>query len=118
EHIKGHIEFRNVSFSYDKEGNQALTNINVTINEGETIAIIGATGSGKTTLFQLVSRLFTEDEGQVFIDRKPASDYSVSSLRQAIGYVPQTPLLFSGSIRENIAWGKRDARTEDIVKAT
>lgn len=116
--IRGHIEFNNVSFSYPQSNKTVLKDISFSIKENETIAILGATGSGKTTLFQLLSRLFEPSEGAISIDNKPITHYPINELRNAIGYVPQSPLLFSGSVIDNIKWGKRHATDEEIVKAT
>ncbi|WP_164669441.1 ABC transporter ATP-binding protein [Virgibacillus doumboii] len=115
--IQGKIAFSNVSFSYPKTNEQALRNIDFTVNTGEKLAIIGATGSGKTSLFQLIPRLYEPQKGKISLDDKPVTSYGLNELRRQIGYVPQTPLLFGGSVEDNIAWGKNNASTEDVIQA-
>lgn len=116
--IKGNIAFKNISFSYPQSNKEVLRNISFSIKENGTIAILGATGSGKTTLFQLIARLFEPTEGLIKIDDKSIDKYPINQLRNSIGYVPQSPLLFSGSINDNILWGNRTANKNDIIKAT
>ncbi|TFF96056.1 MAG: ABC transporter ATP-binding protein [Promethearchaeota archaeon] len=107
--IKGKVEFKNVFFSYDSDGKQkVLKNINITVNPGETIAILGATGSGKSTLIKLIPRFYEVTDGEILIDGINIKDISFKSLRKQIGYVSQDRILFSRSIKENIAFGKRD----------
>ncbi|MEN2767611.1 ABC transporter ATP-binding protein [Ornithinibacillus xuwenensis] len=113
----GKIEFQNVSFQYPTSDGPVLYNISFTVNPGEKLAIIGATGSGKSSLFQLIPRLYDVTNGEIFIDDKPISSYKLETLRKSIGYVPQSPLLFSGPIIENISWGKDNATQEEILKA-
>lgn len=113
----GKVEYRNISFKYPTADKMMLKDISFTLNPGETLAIIGATGAGKTSLFQLMPRLYEPNEGEIWIDDRKASDYSFIELRNSIGYVPQTPLLFTGTIRDNIAWGKNDATDEEIIQA-
>lgn len=115
--VQGAIEFRSVGFSYPNSEITVLDNITFTAKAGERIAIMGATGSGKSSLVQLIPRLYTEDQGKVRIDGADASELDLSMLRGAIGYVPQEVVLFTGSIRENIAWGQEDATLEEIVEA-
>ena len=114
---QGRVEYRNIYFKYPLADEMTLKNISFTLEPGETLAIIGATGSGKTSMFQLMPRLYDPDKGEVFIDYKLAADYSFEELRNSIGYVPQSPLLFTGTIRDNIAWGKDDATDEEIIQA-
>lgn len=114
---EGKIEFNNVSFTYPHTETKILKDFSFTVNPGERLAIIGATGAGKTTLFQLIPRLYDVDEGEIYIDSKPITHYKLSDLRNNIGYVPQSPLLFSGSVAENIAWGKETASLEEIMQA-
>ncbi|RPK24405.1 ABC transporter ATP-binding protein [Paenibacillus xylanexedens] len=115
--VEGAVEFRSVGFSYPNSEITVLDNITFTAKAGERIAIMGATGSGKSSLVQLIPRLYTEDQGKVRIDGADASELDLSMLRGAIGYVPQEVVLFTGSIRENIAWGQEDATLEEIVEA-
>lgn len=114
--VKGDIEFINVGFSYDNK-KYVLTNINLKINRGETVAIVGPSGVGKTTLLSLIPRFYEIDEGSIKIDGVDIRDVKLASLREHIGIVQQDVFLFSGSIRENIAYGKLDAKEEDIINA-
>ncbi|RRQ49103.1 ABC transporter ATP-binding protein [Maribacter algicola] len=113
--VEGKIEFKNVSFTYEDTEINALKNISFTINPGETTAILGKTGSGKSTVLDLVTRLYDVSSGEITIDNKPIGDYEITSLRQAIGAVPQDAFLFSDSIKNNIKFGKEDATEEEIV---
>ncbi|ETT33103.1 ABC transporter-like protein [Paenibacillus sp. FSL R5-192] len=115
--VQGAVEFRSVGFSYPNSEITVLDNITFTAKAGERIAIMGATGSGKSSLVQLIPRLYTEDQGKVRIDGADASELDLSMLRGAIGYVPQEVVLFTGSIRENIAWGQEEATLDEIVEA-
>ncbi|WP_342571989.1 ABC transporter ATP-binding protein [Paenibacillus sp. FSL R5-0749] len=115
--VQGAVEFRSVGFSYPNSEITVLDNITFTAKAGERIAIMGATGSGKSSLVQLIPRLYTEDQGKVRIDGTDATELDLSMLRGSIGYVPQEVVLFTGSIRENIAWGREDATLEEIVEA-
>ncbi|MGE7781451.1 ABC transporter ATP-binding protein [Peribacillus sp. NPDC097264] len=114
---EGHIEFQDVSFRYPGGDEQVLKHLNFTVEAGQTLAIIGATGSGKTSLFQLIPRLFEVESGAITIDGQDVRDIPLDSLRKRIGYVPQEAMLFSGSIQTNIAWGKEDASLEEIMIA-
>src|SRR5699024_10287000 len=115
--LDGKVEYRNVAFHYPTEEKLVLKDITFTLQPGETLAIIGATGAGKTSLFQMMPRLYEPTQGEIFIDDRPAKEYSFIVLRNSIGYVPQSPLLFSGTIRDNIAWGKDHATDEEIIQA-
>jgi ATP-binding cassette subfamily B protein len=115
--IKGDIEFRNVSFTYDDTNIVALKKISFKIKQGQTLAIMGKTGSGKSTILELIGRLYDVDEGEILIDDKPIEHYNLNRLRQQLGYVPQDAFLFSSSIRDNIKFGKADATEEDIIEA-
>lgn len=107
--IEGEIEFRNVDFSYNQHGaDRVLSNISFKVKKGETLAILGATGSGKSTLVQLIPRFYDVTRGTVFIDGVPVQDIATNHLRSAIAYVQQSALIFSGSIASNIAYGKPD----------
>jgi ATP-binding cassette subfamily B protein len=114
---QGRIEFVNVSFTYPGSQKPVLENINLTIEPGETIAIMGSTGSGKTTLINLIPRFYDVTEGSVRIDGVDVRDYKVSALRRKIAIALQKSELFSTSIKENIAWGKDEAADPDIERA-
>ncbi len=112
------VSFRNVSFSYPgTKGRPVLHDINIDIKRGETFAIIGATGSGKTSLVNLIPRFYDATEGEVLIDGKPIRDYDLHALRQKIAFVMQKSELFSGTIAENLRWGKETATDEEIEQA-
>lgn len=111
------VKFDNVSFSYNKNGENALENISFTAEKGETIGIIGGTGSGKSTLVNLIPRFYDCTEGTIEIDGVKIADYDTKSLRGRIGTVPQKAVLFSGTIAENMRWGKPDATEEEIRSA-
>ena len=113
--IKGKIEFRNVTFTYEDTHITALKNLSFTINPGETIAIIGKTGSGKSTILDLVARLYDTTAGEVLIDDVPVRRINLESLRSSIGAVPQDAFLFSDTIRNNIQFGKENATDEEII---
>ena len=115
---KGSIEFRNVCFRYNKESDKnILNNVSLEIMPGETVGIIGSTGSAKSTLVHLIPRLYDTDEGQVLIDGRDVKAYTFEKLRGAISFVPQQNTLFSGTVRENIRWGNPDATDEEIEAA-
>ncbi|KAB2328537.1 ABC transporter ATP-binding protein [Cytobacillus depressus] len=114
---EGRVEFKNVSFQYPNTESPALNNISFTVSSGETVAILGATGSGKTSLFQLIPRLYDVSEGQVFIDGIDVREMKMENLRKQIGFVPQEALLFTGTVKENLAWGKENASMEEIIEA-
>ncbi|MFE4812028.1 ABC transporter ATP-binding protein [Peribacillus simplex] len=113
----GGIKFLDVSFRYPGTDTLILKNLSFSIDPGESLAIIGATGSGKTSLFQLIPRLYEVESGSIRIDDQDVKDIPLNSLRKRIGYVPQEVLLFSGTIKNNVAWGKEDASMEEIVTA-
>ena len=113
----GTIEFKNVSFTFKETKIQAAKNINFKLKPGETIGIIGKTGSGKSTILDLISRLYDVDEGEILIDGIPIQNYNLAALRSEIGYVPQNPFLFSETIESNIRFGKSDASFEEIEAA-
>ncbi|WP_057913974.1 ABC transporter ATP-binding protein [Peribacillus muralis] len=113
----GGIKFLDVSFRYPGTDHAVLKHLNFSIEPGGSLAIIGATGSGKTSLFQLIPRLYEVDGGSILIDEQDVKDIPLDSLRKRIGYVPQEALLFSGTIKNNIAWGKEGATDEEIKAA-
>ena len=114
----GSVEFRNVSFSYPgSSGNAVLRDINLTVKRGETLAIIGATGSGKSSLVNLIPRFYDAVEGDVYVDGVHVRDWDLTALRSRISFVLQKSELFSGTVRENIRWGKDDATDEEIRQA-
>jgi ABC-type multidrug transport system, ATPase and permease components len=115
--VKGEIEFSRVKFSYD-EKNSVLSNVNLSVRKGETVAIVGPSGAGKTTLCSLIPRFYEVDEGSIKIDGTDIRDAKLKSLRQNIGIVQQDVFLFSGTIKENIGYGKLDACDEEIIEAS
>lgn len=115
--IQGHLSFQNVSFTYADSGIQALKSVSFEIEAGKKVAILGPTGSGKTTLTHLVSRLYDVDAGVITIDGIPIQHYDVAYLRKQLGYVPQDVLLFSDTIKHNIAWGASEATMPQIIQA-
>jgi ATP-binding cassette, subfamily B, multidrug efflux pump len=113
--IRGEIEFRGLTFAYN--GVPVLHDINLRIPAGTSLAIVGPTGSGKTTLVSLIPRIYDAAPGSVLIDGRPVREYPLEPLRQQIGFVPQETFLFSETIRENIAFGKADASEEEVRSA-
>lgn len=114
----GHITFDHVSFKYQKEAEEfVLSNISLDIPAGQTVGIIGGTGSAKTTLVQLIPRLYEATQGEVRIDGRPVGNYPLEHLRDAVAVVLQKNTLFSGTIRENLKWGKEDASDEELTEA-
>ena len=115
---RGRVEYKNVSFRYKMgSGDAVLENISFTAAPGETIGILGETGSGKSTLVNLLPRLYDVTEGQILVDGIDVRDYKIKDLRQRVAAVLQETILFSGTIRENIKWGKPDATEEEIIAA-
>lgn len=117
EKISGKVEFRDVTARYTGAGEASLENINFVAQPGQTIGIIGGTGSGKTTLVNLIPRLYDAFSGQVLIDDVEVRDYDMTALRQQIGIVPQKSVLFKGTIRQNLLWGKENASDEELWAA-
>ncbi|TGV04459.1 ABC transporter ATP-binding protein [Flavivirga rizhaonensis] len=115
--ITGDISFNKVSFTYDDTNIQALKGISFNIKPGETLAIIGKTGSGKSTILDLIGRLYDIDEGDIIINKTKIENLNLNNLRDHIGYVPQDAFLFSDSIKNNIKFGKEDATDNDVIKA-
>jgi len=115
--IKGDIEFKNVSFVYPDTNIEALKNVTFKVKSGETLAILGKTGSGKSTILDLIGRLYDIDNGEIFVDGKKISDLNLNSLRESIGYVPQDAFLFSDTIENNIKFGKEEATEQEVIEA-
>lgn len=115
--VKGNIEFNNLSFTYPDTGITALKNVSFTVKPGETLAIVGNTGSGKSTILELIGRLYDVEEGMLLIDNTPIRELNLYDLRNSIGYVPQDAFLFSDTLRNNIRFGKEDATEEEVIKA-
>ena len=116
-HPRGNIEFRNVSFEYPDDHNVVFRGLNLNIHEGEKIAIVGPSGGGKTTLCNLIPRFYDINEGEILLDGENIHHYTLKSLRQNIGMVQQDVYLFSGTVYENIAYGKENATMEEVVEA-
>jgi subfamily B ATP-binding cassette protein MsbA len=115
-HVRGELTFNNVYFSYD-ERQPVLKNINLKIQEGEILALVGASGAGKSTTFNLIPRFYDPTSGEILLDGIDLRDITQTSLREHIGIVPQETLLFGGTIRENIRYGKLDATEDEIIAA-
>ncbi|MAC65756.1 MAG: ABC transporter [Flavobacteriaceae bacterium] len=115
--IKGKVNFKNVTFTYEDTNITALKNISFEVNQGETLAIIGKTGSGKSTVLDLIGRLYDVEEGSIEVDGINVKNLNLDNLRRNIGYVPQDAFLFSDSIRNNIKFGKDNATDEDVIEA-
>ena len=111
------IEFKNLSFSYSENGDNALENISFSINAGETVGVIGGTGSGKSTLVNLIPRFYDAEQGEVLIDGETVKNYKLDDLRKKVGVVPQKAVLFSGTIADNLRWGNENASLDDMEKA-
>ncbi len=116
--VNGTIEFKNVSLTYDDTNITALNNVNFKVLKGETIAILGKTGSGKSSIINLIARLYDATNGAVLIDGKNITGANLTDLRNQIGFVPQDPFLFSDTIENNIKFGKENATTEEIIAAS
>ena len=116
EDAKGEIEFKNVSFAY-ANGKNVVNNLSIKIKSGETIGIIGGTGSGKSSVVNLIPRFYDTSSGEVLVNGVSVKDYSLKQLRELVGIVPQNPMLFKGTIAENMRWRKEFATDQEIVKA-
>lgn len=117
EHPQGNISFHNVSFEYPDDHNVVFRNLNLDIHAGEKIAIVGPSGGGKTTLCNLIPRFYDIDQGEILLDGENIHHYTIKSLRQNIGMVQQDVYLFSGTVYENIAYGRENATREEIIEA-
>jgi len=115
--IHGNIEFKNVSFTYEDTHITALKNVNFNVMQGETLAILGKTGSGKSTIAGLIARMYDIDKGEILIDKIPIQNINLKSLRKSIGFVPQDAFLFSDTIKNNIKIGNENANDEEIITA-
>jgi len=115
--VRGEVEFHDVSFHYETETKDVLTHLDLKVKAGESIALVGPSGGGKTTLCSLIPRFYDVTSGEILLDGTPITAVTLRSLRENIGVVAQDVYLFSGSIRENIAYGKRDATEEEIIEA-
>jgi ATP-binding cassette subfamily B multidrug efflux pump len=115
--IQGNVTFKNVTFTYDDTNITALKNITFSVKHGETLAILGNTGSGKSTIIELISRLYDTTKGTIFLDDTPIQEANLNDVRSQIGFVPQDPFLFSDSIGNNIKFGKEEATEEEIINA-
>ncbi|MBE7687640.1 ABC transporter ATP-binding protein/permease [Tenacibaculum finnmarkense genomovar ulcerans] len=115
--IQGKIEFKDVCLTYDDTNITALNNVNLVIEKGETLAILGTTGSGKSTIINLIARLYDVSKGAVLIDGKNIKDCNLYDVRNQIGFVPQDPFLFSDSLENNIKFGKENATKQEIIQA-
>ena len=113
----GEITFKDVSFQYPSTREKVLQQLSFHVGTGQTVSLLGATGSGKTSLFQLIPRLYDAKEGTVELDGHPIRLIPLDEIRQNIGYVPQEVILFSGSVAENLLWGKEDATREEMIQA-
>ena len=116
--IKGNIDFKNVSFAFNRNSENVVKNVNIKIEKGKFVGIAGQSGSGKSTLMKLIPRLYQIKEGKILIDGYDISKVELYSLRRQIGIVPQEPLLFSGTISQNIALNDQDISSEEIVRAS
>lgn len=115
--VKGEVTFKNVSFEYPDDHTQVLSDINLTIKPGEKVALVGPSGGGKTTLCSLIPRFYDPTEGEILLDGQNIKNITLESLRSNIGVVQQDVYLFSGSVYENIAYGKTDATREEVIQA-
>jgi ATP-binding cassette subfamily B multidrug efflux pump len=115
--LKGKVTFKNVSFTYDDTNITALKNISFSVEAGETVAILGKTGAGKSTIIELIARLYDTQQGMILLDDTPIEKSNLNDVRNQIGFVPQDPFLFSESIGNNIKFGKEDATEKEIIQA-
>lgn len=115
--IKGKIEFKNVHFTYKDTNIEALKGVSFTVEQGKTLAVIGKTGSGKTTILELIGRMYNTTKGDIKIDDISIKNVNLHCLRDSIGYVPQDPFLFSDTLNNNIKFGKNNATNQEVIKA-
>ena len=117
ENVEGVIEFKNVEFKYLQNSEAVLEDISFKLNKGDTLAILGATGSGKSTIVNLIPRFYDVTNGEILIDGNNIKEYNIKYLRENIAVVLQKAEMFSGTIKDNIRWGKKDATDEEIIEA-
>ena len=117
ENIEGRVDFHSVTFKYTDDGKDVLTNLNLSVSAGESVALVGPSGGGKTTLCSLLPRFYEINSGEIKIDGTSIKDVTLESLRENIGVVAQDVYLFSGSVKENIVYGKKNASDEEIIEA-
>jgi ATP-binding cassette, subfamily B, bacterial len=115
--VRGEVTFQGVHFRYPRASTEALAGIDLSLRPGETVALVGETGAGKSTVVKLLARFYDPDAGDVLVDGVPLRDLDLSGYRQRLGYVPQEPFLFAGSIRDNIAYGRPDASDAQVEAA-
>ena len=116
--VSGKIEFKNVSFTYKETNIEALKNVSFSVKPGESIAIMGDVGSGKSTILELISGVYKPTDGKIIVDNLDLNNYNISDFRNSIGYVPQTTFLFSDSIENNIKFGKHEATYEELINSS
>ena len=116
--VSGKIEFKNVSFTYKETNIEALKNVSFSIKPGESIAIMGDVGSGKSTILELISGVYKPTDGKIIVDNLDLNNYNISDFRNSIGYVPQTTFLFSDTIENNIKFGKHEATYEELINSS
>ena len=116
--VLGKIEFKNISFTYKETNIEALKNVSFTIKPGESIAIMGDVGSGKSTILELISGVYKPTDGKIIVDNLDLNNYNISDFRNSIGYVPQTTFLFSDTIENNIKFGKHEATYEELINSS
>jgi ATP-binding cassette subfamily B protein len=116
-HLRGALCFKGVRFSYPGTERETLHGIDLEVVAGETVALVGETGAGKSTLVKLVARFYDADSGQVLVDGVPVTDLDLRAYRRRLGYVPQEAFLFSGTVRDNIAYGRPDASDAEVERA-
>lgn len=115
--LQGEVEFKNVSFNYEKDAEHVIQNISLKVKPGEIIALVGPSGAGKSTFVNLIPRFYDATQGEILIDNQNVKDLKLFPLRSQIGIVPQETILFSGTVKANIAYGKIDATDEEIIEA-
>jgi len=115
--LRGALRFEAVHFSYPGTGRETLHGVDLDVQAGETVALVGETGAGKSTLVKLAARFYDADAGRVLVDGTPVTDFDLRAYRQRLGYVPQEPFLFSGTIADNIAYGRPEAADAEVERA-